>query len=93
MHAPCSVLLVPRAAPLWSRRIVACLDGTALGPVVALAAARVAAGAQLPLTIASVAAPGKPARTRGGGGDRRGGLARRRAGGQRTRKVSSSGAP
>ena len=53
--APCSVLMVPRAARVWSRRVLAGVDGTRAGQEVARAAARMAAGAGLPLTVVSVA--------------------------------------
>ena len=58
--APCSVLMVPRAARAWSRRVLAGIDGTRAGQEVARAAARVAVGAGLPLTIVSVAAHDAP---------------------------------
>ena len=54
-HAPCSVLLVPRAALLWSRRVLAAVDGTRAAPGVAETAARVAVEAGLPLRVVSVA--------------------------------------
>jgi nucleotide-binding universal stress UspA family protein len=53
--APCSALMVPRAARVWSKRVLAGIDGTRAGPEVARAAARVAAAAGLPLTVVSVA--------------------------------------
>jgi hypothetical protein len=53
--APCSVLMVPRAARVWSRRVLAGIDGTRGGPEVARVAARMAVGAGLPLTVVSVA--------------------------------------
>lgn len=53
--APCSVLMVPRAAGVWARRIVAGVDNTRMGPEVARAAARVAVSASLPLAVVSVA--------------------------------------
>jgi nucleotide-binding universal stress UspA family protein len=54
-HAPCSVLLVPRAGRLWSRRVLAAVDGTRAAPGVAEAAARLAVEAGLPLLVISVA--------------------------------------
>ena len=59
--APCDVLMVPRAAPLWTKRVLAGVDGTPVGPQVARVAARVAVAARLPLTVASVAAHDTPA--------------------------------
>jgi hypothetical protein len=54
-HAPCSALLVPRAARLWTRRVLAAVDATRAAPSVVQTAARVAAEAGLPLTVVSVA--------------------------------------
>jgi hypothetical protein len=54
-HAPCSALLVPRAARLWTRRVLAAVDTTRAAPSVVQAAARVAVDAGLPLTVVSVA--------------------------------------
>ncbi len=54
-HAPCSALLVPRAARLWTRRVLAAVDATRAAPSVVQAAARVAVEAGLPLTVVSVA--------------------------------------
>ena len=54
-HAPCSALLVPRAARLWTRRVLAAVDTTRAAPSVVQAAARVAVEAGLPLTVVSVA--------------------------------------
>lgn len=59
--APCDVLMVPRAASPWAKRVLAGIDGTAAGPAVARAAARAAAAAGLPLTVVSVAAHDTPA--------------------------------
>jgi nucleotide-binding universal stress UspA family protein len=56
--APCDVLMAPRAAQLWSRRVLAAVDGTTAAAAVARAAARVAHAAALPLTIATVAKRG-----------------------------------
>jgi nucleotide-binding universal stress UspA family protein len=57
--APCSVLMVPRAARLWSRCVLAGIDGTGAGQEVARTAARMAVAAGLPLTVVSVAAHDK----------------------------------
>ena len=54
-HAPCSALLVPRAARLWTRRVLAAVDATRAAPSVVQTAARVAVEAGLPLTVVSVA--------------------------------------
>lgn len=54
--APCDVLLVPRASALWSRRVLAAVDGSPVAARVATTAAAVAARCGVPLTIVSVAA-------------------------------------
>ena len=54
-HAPCSALLVPRAARLWTRRVLAAVDASRAAPSVVQTAARVAVEAGLPLTVVSVA--------------------------------------
>jgi len=54
-HAPCSVLLVPRAARMWTRRVLAAVDGTRAAANVAHAAAQAAIEAGLPLLVVSVA--------------------------------------
>lgn len=53
--SPCSVLLVPRACRLWSRRVLAGVDGSPVAARVAATAAAVATHYRVPLTIASVA--------------------------------------
>ncbi|MFO1396053.1 MAG: universal stress protein [Burkholderiales bacterium] len=60
-EAPCSVLLVPRAARSWRQRVLAAIDTTPLASGVARAAADAARAAQLPLTLVSVAAHDTPA--------------------------------
>ena len=59
-EAPCSVLLVPRAAPLWSERVLAGVDATSQGHTVAAAAGRIAHRARLPLTLVCVATDDTP---------------------------------
>ncbi len=54
-HAPCSMLMVPPPGGLWSRHVLAAVDASAHGPVVARQAAAVAATCGLPLTVLSVA--------------------------------------
>jgi len=56
MHAPCSVLLVPRACGLWSRRVLAGVDGSPAAAAVAATATAIAVGCALPLTFVGVAA-------------------------------------
>jgi nucleotide-binding universal stress UspA family protein len=53
--APCSVLLVPRAARMWTRGVLAAVDFSPATPKVATASAAVAATCNLPLFVASVA--------------------------------------
>ncbi len=54
-HAPCDVLIVARAARLWSRGILLATDGSAHSARAAEAAARVALRASLPVTVVCVA--------------------------------------
>jgi nucleotide-binding universal stress UspA family protein len=60
-HAPCPVLLVPRAARLWTHGILAAVDGSRMTERVATLAAAVAAADRLPLTLACVAVDTGPA--------------------------------
>ncbi len=55
-EAPCSVLLVPRACRMWTKRILVAVDDSASAASVVATANRVAAGCGLPLVVASVAA-------------------------------------
>jgi hypothetical protein len=57
-HAPCSVLVVPRAARMWSQRVLVAIDPAAgdLRPVATAAA--IAAECGLPLTVLCVAEVG-----------------------------------
>ena len=55
-HAPCHVLIVPREASMWNRRVLVATDPTEDGhPIVAIAAG-VAAQCGLPLHVVSVVA-------------------------------------
>jgi nucleotide-binding universal stress UspA family protein len=54
-HAPCDVLVVPRAARLWSRGIVLATDGSPHSDRATTVAASLAAAFGLPLTVVSVA--------------------------------------
>jgi nucleotide-binding universal stress UspA family protein len=60
-HAPCSVLVAPRVATMWSRRVLVAVDPLAgdLSPVAAAAA--IAAECALPLSIVCVSDPGADA--------------------------------
>jgi nucleotide-binding universal stress UspA family protein len=53
-HAHCKVLIVPRAARLWSRAVVVATDGSPHGDHAVAIAAAVAAHRDIPLTIVSV---------------------------------------
>ncbi len=54
-HAPCHVLMVPRAAAMWQRGILAAIDGSPTAERVADTASAVAAQCSLPLTFVRVA--------------------------------------
>ncbi|MGA7181300.1 MAG: universal stress protein [Thiobacillaceae bacterium] len=53
-HAPCDVLVVPRAAQLWSHAIVLATDGSAHSDRATVVAAAIAVRYGLPLSIVSV---------------------------------------
>lgn len=53
-HAPCSVLIVPRSARMWQRRVLVAAEPTAYGQQLIARAAAVAADCALPLSIVSV---------------------------------------
>lgn len=57
-HAPCSVLVVPRDAPLWQRRVLAAVEPDALGRRVAAIAIRLAAESGAPMTALCVQTDG-----------------------------------
>lgn len=57
-HAPCSVLVVPRDAQPWQRRVLVAVEPDALGRRVAALATAVAAEAALPLTALCVLGAG-----------------------------------
>lgn len=54
-HAPCSVLIVPRAAQMWQQRVLVAAEPGAQGARLVALAAAVAAECQLPVTVVSVA--------------------------------------
>ena len=53
-HAPCSVLIVPRSAQLWSRRILVAAEPSAHGRQLVITASAIAAESALPLTLVCV---------------------------------------
>ncbi|MDD5249410.1 MAG: universal stress protein [Rhodocyclaceae bacterium] len=57
-HAPCNVLIVPRAAQLWNHAIVLATDGSPHSDTAAAVAAAVAVRHGLPLTVVSVSEAG-----------------------------------
>lgn len=59
-HASCSVLVVPRAAPMWSQGILAAVDTSPVAEHVASIAAKVARQCELPLHIVSILAHDTP---------------------------------
>ncbi|MDP1650578.1 MAG: universal stress protein [Rubrivivax sp.] len=55
-HAPCSVLVAPRAAQMWSRRVLVGIDPQAPSTTLLAQAAALAAECALPLRVVCVAA-------------------------------------
>lgn len=60
-HAPCSVLMVPRAAVLWTGGVLAAVDGSPISERVAQVAAAVAEKCDSRLRVVSVATGAAPA--------------------------------
>lgn len=56
-HAPCSVLVVPRAARMWERRVLVSLDPSSPDMTPVSTAAAIAAECALPLTVLAVTGP------------------------------------
>lgn len=56
-HAPCSVLVVPRSARLWSHRVLVAMDPLAPDTALVASAAAIAAECRLPLTVLCVTEP------------------------------------
>ena len=54
-HVRCSVLVVPRGATMWARRVLAAIEPEASDMTPVMAAAAIAAECALPLTLVSVA--------------------------------------
>lgn len=53
-RAGCNVLVAPRAAQMWQRRILLAIDGSRYSDAAAIAAANLAKGCALPMTVVSV---------------------------------------
>jgi nucleotide-binding universal stress UspA family protein len=56
-HAHCSVLVVPKAADMWHRRILVATDGSRYSDAAATSAAKVAKVCGLPVTVVSATSP------------------------------------
>lgn len=56
-HAPCSVLVTPRSAPMWSRRVLVAMDPHATDLTPVSTAAAIAAVCSLPLSVVCVTGP------------------------------------
>lgn len=56
-HTNCSVLVVPRAAPIWEKRILVATDGSRYSDAAAAAAYNLAKHCGLPVTVLSVMDP------------------------------------
>lgn len=56
-HAPCSVLVVPRAARMWQRRVLVSLDPASADLTPVSTAAAIAADCALPLSVLAVTGP------------------------------------
>lgn len=53
-HAPCDVLIVPRAGQMWSRRLLLATDGSSHSERATAVAATIAQRCRLPVTVVSV---------------------------------------
>jgi universal stress protein E len=63
-RAPCSVLVVPKAATMWQRRILVATDGSSYGDAAAVSAGRLAGRFGLPLSVVSAVTAGDNAERR-----------------------------
>lgn len=63
-HAPCSVLVAPRAAAMWAQRVLVAIDPQAADLAPVETAAAIAAECALPLTIVCVSEPAADAMQR-----------------------------
>jgi nucleotide-binding universal stress UspA family protein len=60
-HAPCSVLIVPRGAAMWQQRVLVAAEPGAQGQQLVALAGAVAAECRLPISVVTVAEPGREA--------------------------------
>lgn len=66
-NAACPVLVVPKAAAMWRRRVVLCTDGSDCSDAALAAAARLAVAGGLPVTVVGALVPShSPARQQDG---------------------------
>ncbi|MGE5503855.1 MAG: universal stress protein [Actinomycetota bacterium] len=56
-HAGCSVVVVPKACDMWSKRVLVATDGSRSSEAAVAAAARIAKAGNLPVTVVSVRVP------------------------------------
>lgn len=56
-HAKCSVLVVPKAADMWTQRILVATDGSRCSDAAAVAAGRLAELCELPISVVSTVRP------------------------------------
>jgi nucleotide-binding universal stress UspA family protein len=92
-HAPCDVLIVPRAAQLWSRAIVVATDGSPHSTRATTVAGAVAVHAGLPLIVISVVEPHHGDEATATGHMEQALAVVRGAGAQATGRVASGGKP
>ncbi len=59
-HAPCSVLIVPRAAQMWQRRVLVAAEPGPQGERLVALAGSVAEECHLPVSVVTVTDPGRP---------------------------------
>ncbi|MEO5336082.1 MAG: universal stress protein [Magnetospirillum sp. WYHS-4] len=67
--ARCSVLVVPKAAAMWQKRILLATDGSRFGDAAAVAAANVARCCKLPVTVVGALVPSHSAQRQQEGRD------------------------
>ena len=88
-HAPCDVLIVPRAAQIWSRRILVATDGSSHSNRAVEVAASVAMRCGLPVTVVSALAHPQDDKSRASAIVERALAALQGAGAQATGRIAS----